>query len=74
MKMKLEGINMQRYILSKKNSITLISAILIALAFFGRFSLDNMCVMQNRSAEVCNGNVHNSALLFLKRKRTCQQS
>ena len=42
MKMKLEGINMQRYILSKKNSITLISAILIALAFFGRFSLDNM--------------------------------
>ncbi|MFC0302298.1 heavy metal translocating P-type ATPase [Virgibacillus soli] len=33
---------MQRYILSKKNSITLISAILIALAFFGRFSLDNM--------------------------------
>jgi Cd2+/Zn2+-exporting ATPase len=42
MKMKLEGINMQRYILSKKNSITLIGAILIALAFFGRFSLDNM--------------------------------
>lgn len=33
---------MQRYILSKKNSITLIGAILIALAFFGRFSLDNM--------------------------------
>ncbi|WP_240731301.1 ABC transporter permease [Exiguobacterium mexicanum] len=23
-----------------------------------------LCVMQNRSAEVCNGNVHNSALLF----------
>ena len=23
-----------------------------------------ICVMQNRSAEVCNGNVHNSALLF----------
>lgn len=44
MKMKLEGINMQRYILSKKNSITLISAILIALAFFGRFSLDNMAI------------------------------
>jgi predicted house-cleaning noncanonical NTP pyrophosphatase (MazG superfamily) len=22
------------------------------------------CVVQNRSAEVCNGNVHNSALLF----------
>ena len=44
MKMNLEGINMQRYILSKKNSITLISAILIALAFFGRFSLDNMAI------------------------------
>lgn len=44
MKMELEGINMQRYILSKKNSITLISAILIALAFFGRFSLDNMAI------------------------------
>jgi Cd2+/Zn2+-exporting ATPase len=44
MKMKLEGINMQRYILSKKNSITLVSAILIALAFFGRFSLDNMAI------------------------------
>ncbi len=44
MKLKLEGINMQRYILSKKNSITLISAILIALAFFGRFSLDNMAI------------------------------
>jgi len=42
--MKLEGINMQRYILSKKNSITLVSAILIALAFFGRFSLDNMAI------------------------------
>ncbi|WP_404283958.1 heavy metal translocating P-type ATPase [Exiguobacterium aurantiacum] len=35
---------MQRYILSKKNSITLISAILIAFAFFGRFSLDNMAI------------------------------
>lgn len=35
---------MQRYILSKKNSITLIIAILIALAFFGRFSLDNMAI------------------------------
>lgn len=35
---------MQRYILSKKNSITLISAVLIALAFFGRFSLDNMAI------------------------------
>src|SRR5690606_5246049 len=42
MKMKLEGIHMQRYILSKKNSITLISAILIVLAFFGRFALDSM--------------------------------
>ncbi|REH86541.1 heavy metal translocating P-type ATPase [Staphylococcus felis] len=35
---------MQRYILSKKNSITLVSAILIALAFFGRFTLDNMAI------------------------------
>lgn len=35
---------MQRYILSKKNSITLVSAILIALAFFGRFSFDNMAI------------------------------
>ena len=35
---------MQRYILSKKNSIALVSAILIALAFFGRFSLDNMAI------------------------------
>lgn len=35
---------MQRYILSKKNSITLVSAILIALAFFRRFSLDNMAI------------------------------
>lgn len=35
---------MQRYILSKKNCITLISAILIALAFFGRFSLDSMAI------------------------------
>lgn len=42
--MKLEGINMQRYILSKKNSITLVSATLIALAFFGRFTLDNMAI------------------------------
>ncbi|SES18440.1 Cd2+/Zn2+-exporting ATPase [Gracilibacillus ureilyticus] len=36
---------MQRYILSKKNSITLISAILIALAFFGRFSIDNWALI-----------------------------
>ncbi len=33
---------MQRYILGKKNQITLISAILIVLGFFGRFALDNM--------------------------------
>nr|WP_144924790.1 heavy metal translocating P-type ATPase [Paenibacillus bovis] len=35
---------MQRYILSKKNLITLLSAILIALAFFGRFFLNNMFI------------------------------
>ncbi|WP_400247436.1 heavy metal translocating P-type ATPase [Niallia sp. JL1B1071] len=35
---------MQCFILSKKNSITLISAILIALTFFGRFALDNMTI------------------------------
>lgn len=45
MNLILEGINMQRYILSKKNSITLISAILIALAFFGRFSIDNWALI-----------------------------
>lgn len=33
---------MQRYILSKKNHITLISAILIVLGFFGRFGLGNI--------------------------------
>lgn len=33
---------MQRYILSKKNQITVISAILIVLGFFGKFGLDNM--------------------------------
>lgn len=33
---------MQRYILGKKNQITLISAILIVLGFFGRFVLDNI--------------------------------
>lgn len=33
---------MQRFILTKKNQITLISAILIALGFFGRFGIDNM--------------------------------
>lgn len=33
---------MQRYILGKRNQITLISAILIVLGFYGRFGLDNM--------------------------------
>lgn len=33
---------MQRYILSKKNQITLISAILIVFGFFSRFVLENM--------------------------------
>ncbi|TRM10972.1 heavy metal translocating P-type ATPase [Lentibacillus cibarius] len=33
---------MQRYLLSKKNQITLISAILIVLGFFGRFVLENI--------------------------------
>src|SRR5690625_4973981 len=32
---------MQRYILGKKNHITLISAILIVLGFYGHFGLDN---------------------------------
>lgn len=35
---------MQRYILSKKNSITVISAILIVFAFFGRFGLNDMVI------------------------------
>lgn len=35
---------MQRYILGKKNQITLISAILIILGFYGRFGLDNMII------------------------------
>ena len=35
---------MQRYILRKKNQITLINAILIILGFFGRFGLDNMAL------------------------------
>ncbi|TRM11469.1 heavy metal translocating P-type ATPase [Lentibacillus cibarius] len=35
---------MQGYILGKKNQITLISAILIVLGFFGRFGLDNMFI------------------------------
>lgn len=33
---------MQGYILGKKNQITLISALLIVLGFFGRFALDNI--------------------------------
>lgn len=33
---------MQRFILGKKNHITLINAVLIVLGFFGRFALDNM--------------------------------
>lgn len=33
---------MQRYILGKKNQITLISAILIVLGFYGHFGLDNV--------------------------------
>ncbi|MCC5893782.1 hypothetical protein [Exiguobacterium sp.] len=47
---------------------------LFSLNLTTSFENDLICVVQNRSAEVCNGNVHNSALLFLKRKRTCQQS
>src|SRR5690625_5027970 len=39
-----EGINMQRYILGKKNQITFISAILIVLGFYSRFGLDNMVI------------------------------
>ena len=35
---------MQRYILGKKNQITLLSAILIVLGFFGRFGIDNMVI------------------------------
>ena len=35
---------MQRFILGKKNHITLISAILIVLGFYGRFGLDNMVI------------------------------
>src|SRR5690625_4607692 len=35
---------MQRYILRKKNQITLISVILIVVGFFGRFALDNMMI------------------------------
>lgn len=40
----LEGADMQRYILGKKNQITLLSAILIVLGFFGRFGIDNMVI------------------------------
>lgn len=39
---------MQRYILGKKNQITLISGLLIVLGFFGRFVLDNL-IMFNGS-------------------------
>lgn len=35
---------MQKFILSKKNPITLINAVLIVLGFFGRFGLDNMII------------------------------
>lgn len=35
---------MQRYILGKKNQITLLSAILIIFGFYGRFGLDNMFI------------------------------
>lgn len=42
--MKWEVEKMQRYILSKKNPITLISAILIALGFFSHFVLENMSI------------------------------
>src|SRR5690625_910513 len=38
----MEGNDMQRYILSKKNQITLISAILIVIGFFSHFVLNNM--------------------------------
>lgn len=38
----LEGKMMQRFILSKKNEITLINAIFIVVGFSGRFMLDNM--------------------------------
>jgi Cd2+/Zn2+-exporting ATPase len=40
----MEGKIMQRYILSKKNQITLISGILIVLGFVGKFGLDNMAL------------------------------
>lgn len=40
----MEEINMQRYILGKKNQITLISAILIVLGFYSRFGLDNLVI------------------------------
>lgn len=35
---------MQRYILKKRNQITLINAILIVLGFYGRFGLDNIFI------------------------------
>lgn len=35
---------MQRFILRKKNQITLMSSVLIVLGFYGRFGLDNMVI------------------------------
>ena len=35
---------MQRYVLSKKNQIALVGGILIVMAFFGRFVLDNLII------------------------------
>src|SRR5690625_7528479 len=40
----MEGTNMQKYILGKKNQITLISAILTGFAFYSRFGLDDMVI------------------------------
>src|SRR5690625_2336757 len=40
----MEETTMQKYILGKKNLITLISAILIVLGFYGRFGLDNLFI------------------------------
>lgn len=38
---------MQRYILSKKNQITLVMAILIVFGFFGKFALNNMTLFES---------------------------
>src|SRR5699024_3507058 len=43
-KIKIGGTNMQIYILRKKSQITLMSAVLIVLGFYGRFGLDNMVI------------------------------